>query len=406
MLESALTGLSGRVLGARARCPGCAHPSTEVFFERSSIPVHCNVLWPTAEAARRAPRGDMRLAVCAGCGLVFNAAFDAALVTYDSSYENSLHYSPRFEAYADELARDLANRLDLRNRPVVEIGCGKGDFLRQLCRTSGAQGLGIDASYDPDIAVEGPDVDGIRFVREPFSSLPEDFEPALVFCRHVLEHIPDPAPFVAELAAGARRAQGCRVLIEVPNVLFTLRDLGIWDLIYEHCLYFSAPSLTRLCERAGMRVERAAPVFGDQFLCVEASVGEAGTGETVIDDAVGEVRDLVARFGAEYERKVDVWQRRLRELSALGRTVVLWGAGSKGITFANTVPGGATLSALVDLNPRKQGRFVPGTGQRVVGPADLDAIRPDVIVAMNPLYKEEIANIARQQGLGASVETA
>lgn len=405
MLEGALSTSRQRDILDNYLCPGCGCPDPDVFFRLDSIPVHCNILWPTAEAARRAPRGDMQLAACAGCGLVFNAAFDAALVTYDASYENSLHYSPRFEAYADELARDLANRLDLRNRLVVEVGCGKGEFLRQLCRKSGAHGLGIDASYDPDIVVEGPDVDGIRFVREPFSTLPEDSQPALMFCRHVLEHIPDPAPFVAELTAGARRAQGCRVLIEVPNVLFTLRDLGIWDLIYEHCLYFSTPSLTRLCERAGLRVDRAAPVFGDQFLCVEASVGETGTGGTFADD-VREVRDLATRFGGEYARKVDMWQRRLRELRAAGRKVVLWGAGSKGITFVNTVPGGAALSALVDLNPRKQGRFVPGTGQPVVAPADLRTIRPDVIVAMNPLYKEEIVDIARQHGLCASVETA
>ena len=405
MFPSTVSGFSRpEAPGDCLSCPGCGEMAAQVFFERSSLPVHCNILWPTADAARRAPRGTMRLASCGGCGLLFNAAFDPALVTYDESYENSLHYSPRFEAYAEALARNLSERLNLRGRLVVEVGCGKGDFLRRLCQVSGARGLGIDASYDPTISPASPD-DAVQFVREPFSTLPGDLRPALVFCRHVLEHLPEREAFVSELAAAARRAPGCRVLIEVPNVLFTLRDLGIWDLIYEHCSYFSAPSLSRLCERAGLQVERVSSVFGDQFLCVEATAGGAPSSQPLVDD-VKKIGQLTARFCDEYERKVATWEARLRDLQAHGRKVVVWGTGSKGVTFVNTVPGGASVSALVDLNPRKQGRFVACTGQPVVDPTALRELQPDVIVVMNPLYEQEIRDVARGAGVRCAVETA
>jgi hypothetical protein len=39
--------------------------------------------------------------------------------------------------------------------------------------------------------------------------------------------------------------------LEVPNGLFTLRDLGIWDLIYEHCQYFTAASFVAVVEAFG-----------------------------------------------------------------------------------------------------------------------------------------------------------
>lgn len=389
---------------AATRCPLCAAASAHVFFELGSVPVHCNILWPTAEAAKGARRGRIRLALCSGCGLIFNAAFDASLVTYDESYENSLHYSPRFEAYADALAQDLSQRLALRGQLVVEVGCGKGDFLRKLCRVAGARGLGIDASYDPDAAPAG-EGEAVTFVREPFSSLPEDVKPALVYCRHVLEHLTEPRRFIEEFAIAARRSAACRVFIEVPNVLWTLRDLGVWDVIYEHCSYFSAPALTRLCEDAGLRVERVYSTFGDQFLCIEASAGP----RPVPRGAEGELHELARlceRFADEYRRKVDYWQERLSELQRSGRAVLLWGAGSKGITFVNALPAAASVSCLVDLNPRKQGRFVPGTGQQVVGPEALQDLKADLVIVMNPLYREEVRGLVRQLGVDCEIETA
>jgi SAM-dependent methyltransferase len=403
MAESSVSAMRAATAALRQACPVCGHALPEVFFEAGAVPVHCNILWASPGDARHARRGALSLALCPDCGLVCNAAFDPALVGYDASYENSLHHSPRFEAYAETLARDLSERLSLRDQLIVEVGCGKGEFLRGLCRTAGARGLGIDASYDPDIAPEaagGP----VRFVREPFSALPGDLAPALIVCRHVLEHLPDPGPFVTEIAAAARRSPECHVFLEVPNVLFTLRDLGIWDLIYEHCAYFSAPALARLCEGAGLSVQRIYATYGDQFLCVEATVAQPGSAPGAGD--VDELSRLSDRFAAEYRRKVGFWQARLRELKADGRRVALWGAGSKGITFVNVVPGGDTVSCLVDLNPRKHGRFVPGTGQPVVAPETLARIQPDVILVMNPLYRDEIARLARRIGSSAAVEVA
>lgn len=346
----------------------------------------------------------MALSLCHHCGLVFNTRFDPTLVTYDAAYENSLHYSPRFEEYAASLAADLAGRFDLRERLVVEVGCGKGDFLRSLCQVSGARGLGIDASYDPAAATTVAD-DRVTFVREPFSSLPANLNPVLVLCRHVIEHLPEPEPFVAELTAAAGRTAGCRVFLEVPNVLYTLRDLGIWDIIYEHCSYFSAPALWRLCERAGLGVERAYATFGEQYLCLEG----VGPRRSVSPDFSADIAELVAlttRFGAAYQAKVDHWRTRLSDLQRAGRSAAIWGAGSKGITFVNTVPGGDAITCLVDLNPRKQGRFAPGVGQPVVAPEDLTVIKPDVIVVMNPLYRDEIAERAKGLGLTCDVEVA
>ena len=71
-------------------------------------------------------------------------------------------------------------------------------------------------------------------------------------CRQVMEHIREPAPFLKMIIeAGSGRADPV-IFVEVPNALYTLRELGIWDLIYEHFSYFTAQSLSRLFVEAGL----------------------------------------------------------------------------------------------------------------------------------------------------------
>jgi hypothetical protein len=337
---------------------------------------------------------------------LFNSAFNPSLVTYDGTYENSLHGSPRFQAYAQELADRLSSRFALRGRLVVEVGCGKGEFLRLLCCRAGARGLGIDESYDPSIAGDMEEDDSVTFVREPFSGLESGVRPAIIFCRHVLEHLPAPRTFVSELAAVARRSPDCGVFIEVPNVLYTLRDLGIWDLIYEHCLYFAAPALARLCESSGLRPSNVSQSFGDQYLCVEAIGTKPPAAFTPVDSEVRELSVLAREFGGRYRAKVAEWISQLEQFRAAGRRVVIWGAGSKGVTFANVVGGAERVACLVDVNPRKMDRFVPITGQPVVGPGTLAQLRPDVILVMNPLYVEEVEQQVRALDLNSVVRVA
>jgi hypothetical protein len=98
----------------------------------------------------------------------------------------------------------------------------------------------------------------------------------------------------------------------------------------------------------------------------------------------------------------DRWSGRLAALAADGRRAAVWGAGSKGVTFANSVDRAGCIDALVDINPHKQGRFVPGTGHPVVGPAELAARGVDLVVVMNPRYRDEIAT--QLAGLGVEAE--
>ena len=82
------------------------------------------MLYSTRETALAAPKGDIGLTFCQDCGHLFNGTFDADKIDYNLEYENSLHYSARFQEYAEALAKDLVERHDLHEKTIIEIACG------------------------------------------------------------------------------------------------------------------------------------------------------------------------------------------------------------------------------------------------------------------------------------------
>jgi hypothetical protein len=217
-----------------------------------------------------------------------------------------------------------------------------------------------------------------------------------------LEHIRTPYPFIGAAVQLVRQPGGV-IFIQVPESLRILRDCAFEDIYYEHCSYFSAGSLGRLFQRLGFEVQRMEVEYDAQYLTVEA-VPAAGVDAPLpagFDD-LDELRALVETFRERTRRKMLAWSGRLQSWASAGRKVVLWGSGSKAVSFLTTVPGADTVRHVVDINPYRHGYHMPLTGQRIAAPRELEAQRPDVVVVMNRIYVPEI----RQQldGMGLHPE--
>lgn len=382
----------------RSGCRTCGSPSVTVFLVIDRVPVHCNVLWPTRDGALAAPRGNLRLMYCERCGHIYNADFEPELMEYTQAYDNSLHFSPRFQSYARELATRLVNQHRAHRKVVIDIGCGKGDFLAMLCEAGNNRGIGFDPSYVPEnVAPEA--AERMTIIQDFYSAKYASHRAALITCRHVLEHIQYPLEFVADLRDSLEDQRETVVFFEVPNARYTLMDLGIWDLIYEHCSYFTDASLETLFRRAGFTVLSLSTLYEGQFLGIDLLAEGSGEG---VKSPGPDLSEAVRAFADRYREKVQAWQARLGAFAARGERVVVWGGGSKGVTFLNVVPGAGMVTGLVDINPRKQGMFVPGTGQAILSPGDLRAINPGAVIVMNSVYVDEIRGALA--GLGISPE--
>jgi 2-polyprenyl-3-methyl-5-hydroxy-6-metoxy-1,4-benzoquinol methylase len=381
-------------------CPVCGSTNISVFFEIFRVPIHCNQLWSTRDEAIGAPTGDIQLGFCQDCKHIFNIAFDAELVEYSQNYDNSLHFSPRFQNYAQSLAARLINCYDLHEKDIIEIGCGRGEFLRLLCKLGGNRGFGFDPSYAPQY-IDDTTLERITFIQDVYSERYAGYKADFICCRHVLEHIPRPHDFLLTL----RRAIGGRphavVFFEVPNTLCILRDLAIWDIIYEHYSYFNHASLDHLFRSCGFEIHNLFETYEGQFLCIEALPGEHRT--ELSFDNWEELNRMVQEFAVKYHGKIAKWKRRLADSEAMGQRAVIWGIGSKGVTLLNTLNIRDQIEYVIDINPYKQGMYVVGTGQQIMPPEFLRDYRPDVVFVMNATYIDEIRSFLLSMGIEAQL---
>jgi SAM-dependent methyltransferase len=386
-----------------ANCVACGSGEIELFFEQHDVPTHSCLLLDTLEQARSFPQGSIRLGRCLGCGFIFNTCFDLAHNAYSSTYEETQGFSPTFRVFLADLARDWIDRYDIHDKNVLEIGCGKGEFIVKMCELGPNRGTGIDPAYVPE-RTQSDASDRLTFIQDLYSENYVGLDADVIVCRHTLEHIQP----VADFMRLARRQIGERtdvvVLFELPDVLRVLKEVAFWDIYYEHSSYFTLGSLARLFRATGFDVVNLSLAYDDQYLLVEArpSQGSSSLPPLAVEDDMDEIAEAVKHFAVAYAATVDKWRSLLRDIVGSGRRVVIWGAGSKGVSYLTTLGAGSGIEYAVDIDPFKHGMFLAGSGQQIVSPEFLKDYRPDVVIAMNPVYRQEIRDSLDELGLEAA----
>jgi hypothetical protein len=368
-------------------CPICQGADSFLVFHQDKAPVSQNRLFPTPADARACGLGELDFWRCGACGFVWNRAFDDRLLSYAEDYENNQSLSPAFSAHMDEMGRRVMADGGREELDILEVGCGQGVFLRRLAALAGGRAISL-AGFDP--TWRGPErQDGVRFYRNYFTaqtSAALERAPTRLVSRHTIEHVPDPLGFLSAMrtAIGAGQA---RLFIETPCVEWILTNNMFQDFFFEHCSLFTVQSLAAALEKSGFTVDSISHVFGGQYLWAEAHTKP-------------DIR--AALSGATTAR----WRDRLASMKAgLGTgKLALWGAGAKGVTFGlQCDPEGEFLDCVIDINPAKQGHFLPVTAYSILSPADAHARGVRGALVMNEVYFNEIAAAVQAQNLAIAL---
>lgn len=349
------------------------------LYRVADLPVLQNRTFADPASAKASASADMLLVQDEKSGLIFNQAFDANKLSYDADYQNEQAHSGQFQKHLSDVEGIIARHF--KGRELIEVGCGKGYFL-ELLKGLGYAITGIDPAY------EGSNADVIK---APFTRGLGLAADAIVL-RHVLEHIQDPVSFLAEMADAN---QGGQIYIEVPCFDWILEHRAWFDLFYEHVNYFRLDDLRRMFGT----VHEAGHLFGGQYLYI---VADLATLRLTPEQPVPRL-ELPPGFTSSLERAVQIIQATPEQGSAI------WGASSKGVIYSLFLQrAGVAVDRVVDINPAKQGRYLPLSGVRVSSPQEaMDALPEGAnLFVMNSNYLEEIKRMTGGRYVYHAVDSA
>ena len=370
-------------------CPVCLADDATVFEVRDRVPVLQNVIVKSQDDAARFPTGAIEMRACKCCGFVWNAAFDPAIIDYGADYDNSVQASGVYLKHqADMAERVMAHAAEL---DYLEIGCGAGEFLEVLDKTGR---LHSAVGFDPAFKGQRRFGEHITIHREYFTLETSVKVPAnitVVGSRHTIEHIPNPRDFIRDIAKFVQD-RNVRLFLETPDVDWIFKNVAFEDFFYEHCSIFTHGTMRRLLGEFGLAAD-VSPVYKDQYMWVEATAGRPTStafDATLPNQYMEQSRDALA-----------YWRGAVAAMRKDG-PVAVWGAASKGVTFALLIDG---IDCAIDLNPTKQSCFMPVSATPIVSPEAAQARGVASIIVMNPNYEAEIRAKVQAMDWGAEVRS-
>jgi len=380
-------------------CTVCGADQFLDFLSLTGIPAQDGVLWPTRTEAVNAPKGDITLSLCLNCSYVGNRTFEPELLKF-TGYNVSSEYSPLFRKFIETLAAGLIERYAVRNKTVIDIGCGNGFFLKTICAMGGNRGVGFDPSYTDLTGKDGQSKD-VQFFQDYYSERYAKHKGELVCCRQVIDHLGDPRTFLQMVRRVIGDKMDSVVYFEVPSPQRRLQEFVPWNVGYEHGSFFFPESFRLFFELCGFDVKDVALCHSGDYLGIEAvpSRDGAATGNPVstaeTNRLAGDLKTLSSRLDAEVSR----WRKRLEEMKKKGTRAIPWGAGEHGIGFLNILSIQELMPFIVDINPSRVGKYLPGTGQQVVAPEFLVEYKPDLVIITNSTYENEIKAHVKKLGV-------
>jgi SAM-dependent methyltransferase len=344
----------------------------------------------------------LRLLVCDACWLVQTEDFAAADELFDAGYAYFSSYSSTWLAHAEAYVAEMTRRFALGPQSlVVEVAANDG-YLLQYVQARGIPCLGIEPTASTAAAAREKQIDVIgEFFGVPLASrlVGEGRRADLMTANNVLAHVPDINDFVAGFATLLTPAGVAT--FEFPH-LKNLLDKNQFDTIYhEHFSYLSLTAVERIFSANGLVIFDVdeIPTHGGSL---RVFAQRRDTGLRALDVGVAEIlqqeqaaglltTQLYADFMLQPTRIVRELLSFLITAANEGKTVGAYGAAAKGNTllnFAGVRP--HLLPYVVDLNPAKQGKYMPGSQIPIVAEAHLRKSRPDYVLILPWNLREEV----------------
>jgi SAM-dependent methyltransferase len=319
----------------------------------------------------------IRIARCQNCTHIQNIAYKEGTIDYThQEIKESRIYSREMRLLLEKQAAYLKSfhKKEGGKSTILEIGCGDGYFASLFGDFS--EVVGFEPSPEGKMARDR----GVNIIDRYFSLEDlKDFECFdIIVMRQVLEHIDRPVKMISEIKQ--KLFKGGLLYLEVPNGSKSLSKKRFHDFYYEHVSHFTKASMVLLLEGQGFEVLSCRSDHNNEII-------------TVVAEYLGEERLTGQCLSEEYQcilRQIQLWIDEKK-------TIVGWGTAGNGSLFFSLLNiTDDIVKYVVDSDKRKQGLFLPVTNQKVISPAELIKINPDVVIVLSQFHSDEIKREARK----------
>jgi 2-polyprenyl-3-methyl-5-hydroxy-6-metoxy-1,4-benzoquinol methylase len=361
----------------------------------------------------------LRVLVCEHCWLVQTEDFAQADELFDSEYAYFSGFSNSWLAHSERYVADMVARFHLAaDSHVVEVAANDG-YLLQYVKARNIPCTGVEPTASTAAAARAKgipiveDFFGIRLAKELVA---QGKQADLTVANNVLAHVPDINDFVGGFSV-LLKPQGVATF-EFPHLLKLIEENQFDTIYHEHFSYLSLSAVERIFAANGLSVfdvEEHTTHGGSLRVFAQRSDTERQARNARVDALLKrelQAGMLSAEYYSDFQRKTEQVKDNLLEFlleaKRHGKKVAAYGAAAKGNTlmnFAGVRPD--LISFVVDRNPAKQGKYMPGSRIPIVAEAILREKRPDYVVILPwNLRNEVMQQLDYVQGGGGRLVTA
>ena len=210
--------------------------------------------------------------------------------------------------------------------------------------------------------------------------------------------------FLQMLRANLEQSRDTLVYVEVPNAEYTFANKIYWNVGYEHRAWFTTSTLKKMMEACHFEVLEVFTSWNDEFISIVTRPRDE-TEYLNLKENTNVTHNVVSHFSEGFDQLIQSEKKQWSSEEFKNSKVVAWGAGARAVTYFNILTTAGRIEYIVDINVNRQGKYLPGSGTKIVHPEFLIEYKPDIVVITNPTYTDEITAYIRSMGLTSKIIT-
>ena len=329
--------------------------------------------FPDLKSLKNDNGSDLNLFQCSSCGLV---QLSEKPVSYYKEVIRASSFSDEMKKFRGEQFLSWVDKYNLKGKSILEVGCGRGEYLSILKQTEVSLAHGIEYSKESVSSCINSELSVTKgFFGDENFVLPKQKYDGFI-CLNFMEHWPDPNRVLEHLKHNL--SEGAVGIIEVPNFDMILKQGLYSEFISDHLFYFTKDTLTFMLNYNGFEVIECSVIWHDYILSAVVRKRKR------IDLSLLKSRKL--NVETELNSFIDKFEK---------KEVAIWGAGHQSLAVMSLAKLENKIRYVVDSAPFKQGKYTPATHFPIVAPIELvnNPVKAVIIIAAS--YSNEVACIMK-----------